>query len=85
MRIFRQGQGSQLPHAERAAWIFRRRREKTKARQCSIVAVETGREAPGLKQPIKGLRGDVACHVAQAILQIDAEIGEIDHFWMETN
>ncbi len=31
------------------------------------------------------MRGDVACHVAQAILLIDAEIGKIDHFWMETN
>jgi hypothetical protein len=26
----------------------------------------------------------VACHVAQAIPQIDAEIGEIDYLWMET-
>ena len=34
---------------------------------------------------IKGLRGDVACYVAQAIPLIDAEIGEIDHLWMETN
>ena len=31
------------------------------------------------------MRGDVACHVAQAIPQIDAEIGEIDHLWMETS
>ncbi len=31
------------------------------------------------------LRGDVACHVAQGTTPIDAEIGEIDHFWMETN
>ena len=31
------------------------------------------------------LRGDVACHVAQVIPQIDAEIGEIDHLWMETS
>jgi len=31
------------------------------------------------------LRGDVACHVAQAIQQIHAEIGEIDHLWMETS
>ncbi len=30
------------------------------------------------------LRGDVACHVAQATPQVDAEIGEIDDFWMET-
>ena len=30
------------------------------------------------------LRGDVASHVAQAIPKIDAEIGEIDHLWMET-
>ncbi len=30
------------------------------------------------------LRGDVGNHVAQATPQIDAEIGEIDHFWMET-
>ncbi len=28
-------------------------------------------------------RGDVACHVAQGTTQIDADIGEIDHFWME--
>ncbi len=40
---------------------------------------------------IKGLRGDVACHVAQVIPQIDkranviGRIGEIDHFWMETS
>jgi hypothetical protein len=27
----------------------------------------------------------VACHVAQTIPQIDAEIGEIDHLWMETS
>ncbi len=33
---------------------------------------------------IKELRGDVACHVAQATPQIDAEIDEIDHLWMET-
>ncbi len=33
---------------------------------------------------IKELRGDVACHVAQSTPQIDAEIGEIDLFWMET-
>jgi len=31
------------------------------------------------------LRGDVACHVAQANPKIDAEIGEIGHLWMETN
>ena len=31
------------------------------------------------------LRGDVACHVAQANPKIDAEIGEIDHFWMDTS
>jgi len=31
------------------------------------------------------LRGDVACRVAQVIPQIDAEIGEIDRLWMETN
>ncbi len=31
------------------------------------------------------MRGDVACHAAQAVSQIDAEIGGIDHFWMETN
>ncbi len=31
------------------------------------------------------LRGDVASHVAQVIPQIDAEIGEIDHLWMETS
>ncbi len=36
------------------------------------------------------LRGDVACHVAQVIPQIDkhanviGRIGEIDHLWMET-
>lgn len=37
---------------------------------------------------IKGLRGDVACYVAQTIPQIDAtyktQIGEINHLWMET-
>ena len=33
---------------------------------------------------VEGLRGDVACYVAQAILLIDTEIGEIDHLWMET-
>jgi len=27
----------------------------------------------------------VAGHVAQVILRIDAEIGEIDHLWMETS
>ena len=31
------------------------------------------------------MRGDVAGHVAQAIPQVDAEIGEIDHLWMETS
>ena len=30
------------------------------------------------------LRRDVASHVAQAIPQIDTEIDEIDHLWMET-
>ncbi len=33
---------------------------------------------------VKELRGDVACYVAQAIPQTDAEIGGIDHLWMET-
>ena len=31
------------------------------------------------------MRGDVAGHVAQAIPLVDAEIGEIDHLWMETS
>ena len=34
---------------------------------------------------IKRLRGDVACYVAQASAPIDAEIGQKDHFWMETS
>ena len=34
---------------------------------------------------IKLLRGDVACYVAQARAPIDAEIGQKDHPWMETN
>ncbi len=33
---------------------------------------------------IKWLRGDVACIVAHGTTPFDAEIGEIDHFWMET-
>jgi hypothetical protein len=31
------------------------------------------------------LRGDVHWYVAQAIPQIDAEIAEKGHFWMETS
>jgi len=34
---------------------------------------------------IKLLRGDVAFYVAQARTPIDAEIGQKDHPWMETN
>jgi len=34
---------------------------------------------------IKLLRGDVACYVAQARAPIDADIGQKDHPWMETN
>jgi hypothetical protein len=34
---------------------------------------------------IKGLRGGVRGYAAQAILQIDAEIAEKGHFWMETS
>jgi hypothetical protein len=34
---------------------------------------------------IKLLRGDVACCLAQARAPIDAEIGQKDHSWMETN
>jgi len=34
---------------------------------------------------IKGLRGDVLKYVAQGIQQIDAEIAEKGHLWMETN
>jgi hypothetical protein len=30
------------------------------------------------------LRGGVACYAAQATAPIDAEIGKIDHLWMET-
>lgn len=33
---------------------------------------------------IKEMRGDVHVYLAQAIPQIDAEIGQKDHFWMET-
>jgi hypothetical protein len=33
----------------------------------------------------KGLRGDVLEYVAQARPQFDTEIGQKDHFWMETN
>jgi hypothetical protein len=33
---------------------------------------------------IKRLRGGVACYAAQATAPIDAEIGKIDHLWMET-
>jgi len=33
----------------------------------------------------KGLRGGVHRYVAQAIPQIDAEIAEKGHFWMETS
>ena len=31
------------------------------------------------------MRGDVACYVAQARAPIDAEIGQKDHSWMETD
>jgi hypothetical protein len=31
------------------------------------------------------LCGDVAGYVAQTIAPIDAEIGQKDHLWMETN
>jgi hypothetical protein len=34
---------------------------------------------------IKGLCGDVLRYVAQIILQIDAEIAEKAHLWMETS
>jgi len=34
---------------------------------------------------IKGLRGDVLEYVAQGIPQIDAEIAEKGHLWMETS
>jgi hypothetical protein len=34
---------------------------------------------------IKPLRGGVAGYAAQAIVPIDAEIGQKDHLWMETN
>jgi hypothetical protein len=40
-----------------------------------------GAEAPS---QIKGLRGGVPGYVAQAIPQIDAEIAEKGHLWMET-
>jgi len=33
---------------------------------------------------IKGLRGGGPWYAAQAILPIDAEIGQKDHLWMET-
>ncbi len=68
MRIFRQGQG-----------LFRRIAELD-----SINAARKGWGPWTVPSQIKELRGDVACHVAQATPQIDAEIGEIDHFWMET-
>ncbi len=35
-------------------------------------------------QEIKRLRGDVAGYVAQTKAPIDAEIGQKDHLWMET-
>ncbi|NVM24015.1 MAG: hypothetical protein HWN68_19830 [Desulfobacterales bacterium] len=34
---------------------------------------------------IKGLRGGVHWYVAQAIPQIDAEIAEKGHLWMDTS
>jgi len=34
---------------------------------------------------IKGLRGGIRWYAAQAIPPIDAEIGQKDHLWMETN
>ncbi len=34
---------------------------------------------------IKPLRGGVACYAVQARAQIDAEIGQKGHLWMETN
>ena len=69
MRIFRQGQG-----------LFRRIAELD-----SIHAAHQGWGPWMIHSQIKGLRGDVAGHVAQAISKIDAEIGKIDHLWMETN
>ena len=68
MRIFRQGQG-----------LFRKIAELD-----SIYAARQGWGPCMVPSQLKGLRGDVACHVAQVIPQIDAEIGGIDHLWMET-
>jgi hypothetical protein len=68
MRIFRQGQG-----------LFRRIAELD-----STCAARQGWGPWMAPSQIKGLRGDVACHVAQAIQRIDAEIGEIGHLWMKT-
>ncbi|NVM22719.1 MAG: hypothetical protein HWN68_13180 [Desulfobacterales bacterium] len=50
-------------------------------------AVRLPARARGMDAPsqIKGLRGDVRRYVAQAIPQIDAEIAEKGHLWMETN
>ena len=43
------------------------------------------RQGQGHQENIR-LRGDVVPpRGTQAIAQIDAEIGEIDHLWMETN
>jgi len=39
---------------------------------------------PKVKE-IKRLCGDVAGYVAQTNAPIDAEIGQKDHLWMETN
>jgi hypothetical protein len=38
---------------------------------------------PKVKE-IKGLCGGVVCYAAQASAQIDAEIGQKNHLWMET-
>jgi hypothetical protein len=45
------------------------------------------RQGEGMAAPsqFKGLRGAVPRYVAQAIPQIDAEIAEKCHLWMETS
>ena len=69
MWIFRQGQG-----------LFRRIAELD-----SIYAARQGWGPCMVPSQIKGLRGDVAGHVAQVIPLIDAGIGKIGHLWMENS
>ena len=54
------------------------------AKECRQILFHKCRYFPKVKE-IKQLRGGVACYAAQATAPMDAEIGKIDHLWMETS